>query len=342
MEHAVTHSLVVPGHVRSFGDDNWRTTESAYVDAWKAAVDLLKERQVSVNGITYSVKIDWTPLLRRYERHYSAMAYIDRRKDKDLSASVALAKFPRRASRIRVVTQSNSKEGKNFESVVESVLYDVFLIMNIAAPGCCNFYRAKLIGDQRTTEVSLSGGEFELCILPSRRRRQTAGFVPVGRVVEWYQSVRPSAGQLPANSTERAMFALLHRAKLNDEMLAVVWLFYAFESLLQTKVGENFSSIVRRLVLVLGATIKDIPAMKKEMRALYDLRSAIVHGGFEAIHPMQDEILDNRVDKVFGQLLHANEYGLVLLLAAIQKMAEANWRELRFDEIIVEDQSVRQ
>jgi hypothetical protein len=288
------------------------------------------------------VKIDWTPLLRRHERHYSAMMYIHRRGKKNFLERAALAKFPRRAARIRVVVQSSSKGEINLGGIAESVIHDVFLIMNIAAPGCCNFYRAKLIGGRWDSEVSLSGSEFELCVLPSRRRTQTAGFVPVSRVVEWYRSIRSSAGQLPANPTERTMFALLHMARISNEMMSsVVWLFYAFESLLQTKVGENFNSIVRRLVLVLGATINDVAAMKKEMRALYDLRSAIVHGGFEAIHPMQNELLDDRVNKVFGRLLHANEYGFVLLVAAIQKMAEANWPQLRFDEIIVGDSSVR-
>jgi len=135
------------------------------------------------------------------------------------------------------------------------------------------------------------------------------------------------------------MFALLHLAKLDGEMLSVVWLFYALESLLQTKVGENFGSIVRRLTLLLGLANNEIPTMKKQMRVLYDLRSAIVHGGFEAIHPMKDEAIDKRVDGVFSRLLNATEYGLVVLVAAIQKMAEENWPQLRFDEIIVGDNS---
>jgi hypothetical protein len=237
------------------------------------------------------------------------------------------------------VAQSNEKGKKNIESVVESVMYDIFIIMNIAAPGCCNFYRAKIIGNGRETEISLAGSEFELCVLPSRRRRLAAGFVPVSKVAEWYWSFRRAAGQVPENPTERAMFALLHMAKLDGEMLEVIWLFYAFESLLQTRAGENLGSIVRRLLLVLGSMIEDVPALKKEMRALYDLRSAIVHGGFEAMHPMGNEILDDKVGKVLDRLMRATEYGFVLLVATIQKMAEWNRSELKFEEIIVEDSS---
>jgi len=332
----------VPSSTRSFGDENWRTTEAAYIDAWKAAIALLADRKVALNGATYIVKIDWTPLLRRHEQHFSAMEYVEEgvtKKSTPRALLASLNRFPRKPSRIRVAVHSTSKGAKSLVGIAESVIHDIFLIMNIAAPGSCNLYKATLLDGKETNEISLSSSQFELCVLPSRRRKQTAGFVSVEKVTAWYDLVRPAAGQIPGNSTERAMFALLHMAKLSDEMLAVLWLFYALESLLQTKVGENFSAIVRRLRLILGDTINDAPLMKREMRTLYDLRSSIVHGGFEAIHPMQDESLDARVEKVFGRLMDANDYGFVLLVAAIQKMVEANWPQLRFDEVVVGESS---
>jgi hypothetical protein len=340
MKHTVTFSLVVPASTRSFGDDNWRKTEAAYIDAWKSAVSLLGERNVLFEGISYGVSIDWTPMLHRHERHYSAMTYISKGLSKDPIDVFRRARFPQRSSKILVTAQSSAKGAGNLDGVVESVIHDVFLMMNIAAPGCCNFYRAKLVNEKSTREVSLSSSEFELCVLPSQRRLLTARFVPIDQVVTWYETVRPTVGQIPNSATERAMFALLHLAKVESEMtLSVIWLFYAFESLLQTKVGENFSSIVRRLTLLLGLPNSEIPTMKKQIRILYDLRSSIVHGGFEAIHPMNNESLDKRVEGVFGRLLKANEYGLVVLVAAIQKMVEENWPQLRFEEIIVNEDS---
>jgi hypothetical protein len=333
MKHTATFSFVVPASTRSFGDDNWQKTEAAYIDAWKSAVSLLRERNVSFEGVSYRARIDWTLLLRRHERHYLWMTYLSRGGSRDFACRVMRARFPRRPSKILVAAETNAKGSKNLHGVAESVIHDLFLITNIAAPGCCNFYRAKLVSEK--TEISLSSSEFELCVLPSRERPQTAQFVPIGKVITWYESVRPTVGQLPASATERTMFALLHLAKLDSEMLSVVWLFYALESLLQTKVGENFGSIVRRLTLLLRLTSNEIPTMKKQMRVLCDLRSAIVHGGFEAIHPMKDETIDKRVNNVFGRLLTATGYGLVVLVAAIQKMAEENWPQLRFDEIIV-------
>ena len=130
------------------------------------------------------------------------------------------------------------------------------------------------------------------------------------------------------------MFALLHISKIETSPMTVIWLFYAFESLLQTRVGENFSSIVRRLCLLLEATKQQSELLKKNMRALYDIRSAIVHGGFEVTHPMHDDILDKRVDDTFGRILQATDYGYAVLLASIQKPIENGWRFPRFDEVV--------
>jgi hypothetical protein len=242
MEHTATFSLVVPGRTRSFADDNWQETEAAYIHAWKSAVPLLLERKVSFEGISYRVRIDWMPLLRCHERHYSAMAYLSRGGSKDFGYRIRRARFPQRPVKILVTAQSDAKEEKHLESVAESVIHDAFLIMNISAPGCCNFYGARLVGQESTSEISLSSSEFELCILPSRQSRPSVRFLPISKVVTWYEAVRPTAGQIPTSSTERMIFALLHLAKLDGETLSVIWLFYALESLLQTKVGENFGS----------------------------------------------------------------------------------------------------
>ena len=87
--------------------------------------------------------------------------------------------------------------------------------------------------------------------------------------------------------------------------MVVIWLFYAFESMLQTRVGEDFSAIVNRIGLLLNADEEQARLIRRKMRALYDVRSAIVHGGFEVIHPMHDGSLDKRADDDFGDLLQA-------------------------------------
>jgi hypothetical protein len=145
------------------------------------------------------------------------------------------------------------------------------------------------------------------------------------------------ATQVPNNPSERALFALLHLAKLDGDLTSVVWIFYALESLLQTRVGENFGAIVKRLTLLLELGNNEIAILRKQMRVLYDMRSAVVHGGFEVIHPMNNDFLDKRASRVFGNILDAIEYGHAIVVAAIQQMVERQWLQLKFDEVIAGD-----
>jgi hypothetical protein len=115
----------------------------------------------------------------------------------------------------------------------------------------------------------------------------------------------------------------------------VIWLFYAFESLLQTKVGESFGSLVRRLCLLLGANEEQSNIVRRRMRDLYEIRSAIVHGGYEITHPMHDDGVDKRAQKSFMRILNALDYGYAFLVAAIQSTIINGWAFPKFDEVIV-------
>ena len=124
----------------------------------------------------------------------------------------------------------------------------------------------------------------------------------------------------------------MHIAKLEMSPMVVIWLFYAFESLLQTRVGENFSSLLGRLTSLLGANEQEAKLMKKKLRSLYDIRNGIVHGGLEVSHPIHDESLDKRVDENYLRLSDAADFGYAILLASIQKTIEQGWSYPVFEE----------
>jgi hypothetical protein len=195
---------------------------------------------------------------------------------------------------------------------------------------------AELAGEGTTSNISLSSSNFELSLLQSKDKNwPRVGFVPLNDVVEWYASVRSGISQIPNSSTERAIFALFHIARAEADTVDIIWLFYALESLLRTGAGENFGAIVRRLGVVLNVTGNDLSQLKKRVRLLYDLRSKIVHGGFEVMHPINDDGVDRAVLKSFEELLDASDYGHALLIASIQRMIGSHWSELRFEEVLV-------
>jgi hypothetical protein len=320
---------------RSYGDDDWRITDSDYIKTWKEAVEQLAVRKVVANKVTYRATIDWRPMLRRHERHFAAMSYVYRKGDGHAGERLMKARVPARPSKIQIEASSDGKDDL-LEHAVASMLYDVFVIMNIAAPGCCNFYRAELAGAKGKIEVSLSSSEFELGILPpvGQTKLPKISILPLERVKSWFDTVRPGINQVPANATEQAIFALLHITKLDIDPVSIVWLFYAFESLLKTKVGENFNSIVQRFALLLNISKEEVASLRKQLRVLYDQRSAIVHGGFKVVHPMRVDRLDDQVSNSITDLLRATGYGHTLLVAGIQQMVLNNWSELHFRETI--------
>src|SRR5262249_14421214 len=213
------------------------------------------------------------------ERSYSAMRYVERNVRRELNSRFARANFPLRPSRNKVsVAPENDRIDSS--SIVASAIHDIFLIMNIAAPGCCDFYKASLVGARFEQDVSLANVHFEAALqLYLDNGWPTSRVLELDRVISWFETIRQGPSQIPQNPMERVLFALLHISKIETSPMTVIWLFYAFESLLQTRVGENFSSIVRRLCLLLEATKQQSELLKKNMRALYDIRSAIVHGG---------------------------------------------------------------
>jgi hypothetical protein len=73
--------------------------------------------------------------------------------------------FPRRKSKNVIWATVRRGDAHLAEGAVESFVHDLFLIMNIAAPGSCNFYKASLVGGRYPREISLSNVPFELALL---------------------------------------------------------------------------------------------------------------------------------------------------------------------------------
>jgi hypothetical protein len=334
--------LVVPNTGRSISDNSWQTIEPAHLGIWRSAVTLLGTRVVIIGEATYNIAFDWTPSSKRYERHHSAMKYIENRLDMPLDERLMTAKFPRLPSRNRVIVTVSGKDSRSshireiFQTdIVESLIHDVFLIMNIAAPGSCDFYLASLVRGDRRRDMSLSNVHFDAALqLGLDSGWPISRVLELDRVISWFGTIREGVSQLPQNPMEKVLFALLHISKIDTSPLIVIWLFYAFESLLQTRVGENFSTIVRRLCLLLEADKQQSDLLRKKIRILYDIRSSIVHGGLEVTHPMNNEILDRRVESSFEKLLEATNFGYAVLLASIQKMIERSWRFPHFEEML--------
>ncbi len=215
-------------------------------------------------------------------------------------------------------------------------MFEVFAISNLSCPGAANFYRLS-VRDERTVKApdqfALSSIYFDDWMVES-----IGGFVPAAklldpkRVAEWLHKVSPRVSQKGGTSTERSLFSLHHLCKGDGRIDSVLWVFNALESLLSTRVGENFSGLVRRIALVLELDTKQAAILKKRMRELYDLRSAFVHGGYDVAHPMHSETIDPSLNDHYGKSLENAKYGFFILAALFQRMIELGRTTLEFEE----------
>ena len=331
----------LPGVGRGITDDGWEEIDAAHIEYWKAASSLLGTRTFDYRGHSVTLEVDWRPILRRHQRHYRVMQQLYEAAGTPAAYDIA-QKFSRTRVKVPAKLTTTFERGRidewqHYSLVFESFLYDTFLMMNIAAPGSCNFYNAalRLKPSRRSTEISLSEFYFDIAYLNGRQGKwPSPKMIPLETLSQWFFAVRSGVLQIPQNRMEKVLFALLHIAKMDMSPMIVIWLFYALETLFDTKAGENFRVLTERVQLLLSPNEKEAKRLRKNLRAMYDLRSGIVHGGLEVAHPMHNEQLDPVVDEKYARLSAVSEFGFGLLLRAIQMVIEKNWRWPQFDEVM--------
>ena len=230
------------------------------------------------------------------------------------------------------------KSAKHFHpsAYVESFVYDVFLALNLALPGSCDFYLSTVTSnlEKFPDKVELSHHWFELSYANTYEGKWPASIqLPLPAVRDWLQQIRSGLAQVPNNQMEKVLFALWHICAASDiSPPTVVWLFYALETLFDTQPGENLRALQRRISAMLSATEKDLKILKKELRVLYDLRSSFVHGGLEVIHPMHGTLLDPRADERYWRVAKPCEFGFSVLLRSLQEVIARKWYSVHYKE----------
>jgi len=333
---------LVFGHPGRDSEEEWHRIEPCFIEYWKLAAVPLRSRTYEHLGCTVKVDIDWSVYGRRIIRDFNAMSKIRNGKQDNTDLYAKILR-PLRLKALCVISGSNKLSGYDWYPIffLEYYLYEVFFISNLACPGSANFYNISIEGSATKTEnlnrVSLSNFYFDEWMIESIRGvKPSAHLLNPAIAAKWFFEVNPHVTQQAENGTQRALFALFHLCKNDGHIDFVMWLFSALESLLATRVGENFSGLIRRAALVLELNSTETSAMSKRMRKLYDLRSAFVHGGFDIAHPIHSESIDWRLDKQYGNVLECSKYGFFLLTAILQKMIETQRKELVFEERLVE------
>jgi hypothetical protein len=337
--------LLIKGGGRS-SDDHWKEVDAEDIRVWEKAETLLRAHTYPLGEKTIEIHFDWAAVTARLREDFRLKSrFYDQRLS---NRERELIKFPRRPVRVKCHVTITAKKRLEARAAVfdalshaRSLLYDVFLMLNLAVPGCCSFWTAVLrprVQHERwmTAELSLSEYSFDEAYFGNFRNKWPApGLLDVESVVNWYRGIRNGTNQIPENRTQKVFFALMHICKSELSIDTIMWQFYALETFYDTQPGENRRTLTSRAALVLSPDDKQAAYLKKELQRLYNIRSGFAHGGREIAHPINDERLDRRVEGDFRELMEASEFGFALLLTSLQNMINIGCREFDFKETLV-------
>ena len=318
------------------GDEDWEAIEPDHIAVWSKASELLAFRSYEHESCRAVVRINWTPLVQRLSHLH------DLRRTAHLTRSLASFDWSPFWEKM-TVQASVSLSGENRLSqydwypsfFAELYAYDVFTILNLAYPGSCNFFSLTIStkAGRVTHEPRLAGSAFDFAWVESRSGRWLSlKSLPLEEVLKWHSSLGLGTKQKAKTAVEKALFALLHLCRREDYSDTVIWIFYALEALVQTKVGESVSGLVRRLALLLSLDEPQKANLNRLLRELYDFRSAIVHGGYQVTHPIAQEVVDRRLEDEYGRFFRLYQFGFTLIVACLQSLVLKQWVDIEFLE----------
>lgn len=189
---------------------------------------------------------------------------------------------------IRVAIQvSGDVDARNAPAFVELFFHDLFLLLNLAAPGSFGGTISITGTELRVRELELSPRVFEYAA-PLER-------VPLAQVIAWYDALGIGTQQIAKNGVGTALFELLHLARGEEEE--------------------------ERSILRLARAAEGLVGPAKSPRKLFELREEIARGRTPVFHPMFDDGLDPRVEDATREWVDVADAAASAVIGALQERA---------------------
>lgn len=144
--------------------------------------------------------------------------------------------FNKISLKCKVKTTSKELVTKMVSYYLELFFYELFLVMNLSGPGCCNFARTNICdpdGNSFTHNLDLSSHFFTRSWdIYLEEKWPIIQYIPLISTWNWYQNLNIGTKQLAETRTERVLFALMSISKNSSfDATNIIWLAYALESL---------------------------------------------------------------------------------------------------------------
>lgn len=322
-------------------DEGWREIDADHLCRWKQLQKELSGREYELKGNRYIIEIDFSALIYDLNHRYVLMKRIYDNKD-----TTAVSEFNQDTmslpAQVHVIGPPNSFQHYHSKTLLSMVFYQVFLAMNLSAPGSCNLYSTYIInhpveisgiGTEIREEIGLHGRAFESTLYEADTYPWLKpGTLPLVSTYEWVERAVPAGIVVARDTPAKVLFALLNLTKSEIGPTSLIWVFYILETLFDCKPGENFTILASRIAILLDLEVPEATVLRKRLRELYDVRSAFVHGGLRVTHPIMDDYFDAEAEENLWRFIPLNDFGVSVIVCALQNIIQRGWRYPLFSE----------
>lgn len=285
------------------------------------------------------IELDWQPVVVKLEKDFKRTVKLYSGKEVAIGDILERVEVP---AKVRITgTNELSKHQWAPKLFLENYVYEIFFTLNLSRPGVCDFFNLSLEGLENTHFEKLDHCKYERisnynlqfawensyrCLFPTLKE------IPIADVIDWYNKIDIGMKQKASKPIEKTLFSFYHICKSEGGLSSIVWVFHALESIYSTKVGEGFSNLINRMSEVLNLDKKQISILKKNLRKLYDMRSSLIHGGYEIYHPMQNDIADRTLLDQYSEIYDNLQFGISVLIASLQALIVRRWYRINVIE----------
>lgn len=280
--------------------------------AWRDLPRLASERVYTHGRAKVAIELDWSLVARRL---LEVSSKARKRPPKHLSISATVS--------IAGEVPSGRAAWHYPQFFVSYHLCNVFLAMNISAPGSADFggVRVSMGAELPEAELDLSGYDYDYAWTSSLDGQWPAvQRVALDSCFDWLAPLERRAVQIADSDIERLLLSLLRIAQMDSSPDSAVWICAGLEALFPTSFGKTQPQLNSAISELLGANDKQKEKLKAYLRAIYSLRNAFAHGNLPITHPYSNERIEERVEREFDRYVDAHLDGVRLLLACVQRL----------------------
>ena len=297
--------------------DESETIHPVHRAAW-LAVSSLPARIYAARNMSAVVSANWDAAQR-----YALAAY----DESENSGMEPLAK-------IKVSSDSRRLSQRFGDTFARWYVGDVFVAMNLAAPGCCSI-SVDRGNDGCPPSAHLYGDAFDLAWIDSIREGwPSIQGIALATVWDWVARIRQTGNSVAQTRLEQVLFCLLRTGlAFSSGPDTLMWLAHAIEAIYGGP-SPPLSVLRERIATLLDLSEIHQRSLTRRLRHFYEIRNAYAHGGLRVVHPFYHEALVKRVDTEIKKVFDANATGLRVLIATLQKFVISGWRGVEFKQSV--------